>query len=133
DRAQPYAGQQHQQEVDVAQARKEQRGHQGGRDDDEPAHGGGALFFHLAFQPKVAYGLPHLHALEQPHDALAEPQRDHQREDQGHAGAEADVVEHTASREVERKALYQVVQHYFRISSSVSRSTSTSSKWWRTP
>ena len=76
-------GDNHQDDVDVTDAGKEQHGNQDGHDDDDAAHGGDTL---LLFTVGVDGGVAHLlidflaaHKLDK---ILAKPRRDDQREDE---------------------------------------------------
>ena len=133
DGAQPHRYEQHHLGVDVGQVGKQQRRNQDGREDDEAAHGRGALLVHLAFQPEVAHDFTYLLELQPFDDALAKEDANDQRRDQAHARAERDVLEQACAGHVHHgiEVGEEVVQHQAGLKAF--RSSSRSSKSWRTP
>ena len=55
-----YGGDDHEDHIDAVELTDEQAGKEGGQDDDDASHGGGARLLALSFQAQLADGLPNL-------------------------------------------------------------------------
>ena len=113
DGAEPHRAEDHQLGVDVGEVREQQRWQKNRAEDDEAAHGGGALLVHLAFQAEVSNDFAHLLQLQTLDDALAKQNPHHQRRHQAHARAEGHEAEQAGAWQVVHLAEggEEVVEH----------------------
>ena len=111
--AQPDGCDNHQDEIDVAQAAKQQYGHKHGNDDDDATHGRHAEFVHaVRINLRITLRLGDVAALHEPDEVTAEPCRYGKGENQGQQGAERDVVPHARAGNAELvKKTEEIVQH----------------------
>ena len=92
EESQPYRGDDHQDEVDVAQAAEQQHGDEDGDDDDDAAHRRHTYLLHAkGVDARVALHLGDLLAFQKLDKLLAKPCRDDQREDERQQCPERDV------------------------------------------
>ena len=113
DGSKPHGAQDHELGVHVGQVREQQGRDEDGPEDDESAHGGGALLVHLAFKPQVPHDFAHLLQLESLNDPLAKQDAHQEARQQAHPGPEGHEIEQTQARQVVEFAEggEEVVQH----------------------
>ena len=80
-------------DVGIVQFRPEEGGGQGGEDDHQAAHGGGAVFGEMGLGAFLPDGLADLHGLELPDEPGAHRQGDDQGGEHGENGPEGDIPE----------------------------------------
>ena len=97
----PHGGEKEQLHVDVAEVADQQGAHQQRCDDDDAAHGRGALFLHLAFQAEVAYGLADLGLLQAADDGSAGEECEEHAYHHGRYGPERQERHQVVAREVD--------------------------------
>ena len=116
DKSQPYAGDDHQLDVDVVEPSEQKDRHEDRQQDDHAAHGRGAALLELSLQTEVADLLADLLAAQEVDDLAAENDDDQQREDDRRRGAERDVLEHARAGQVVGfvQILEDVIEHIVR-------------------
>ena len=98
--AEPHGGHQHQNHVDVGEVAHQQAGEHRGHYYYDATHGGGAGFLHLPLEVEVAHNLSYLHPLQPVDNLASEHHGDEQRHEQGHSGAEGEVVHQSRAGDV---------------------------------
>ena len=110
--AEPERGNDHQDDVDIVEPAEEQRRDQDSREDDQPAHRGGALLGEHALDGVGSHGIADLLLPQEGDDLPTDDDGDDQADDDGKGGAGADVIEYRRPAEVLRgEVVEEVVQH----------------------
>ena len=98
EQPQPHGGDDHQDEIDIAQTAQQQHGNQDGHDDDDTAHRWHANLLHAErIDLGVALGLGDLLALEVLDEVLTKPCRYGQTQDERQQCTEGDVAPHVGT------------------------------------
>ena len=113
DAAEQHGHEEHALDVDVGEVGQEQGRNEDGTQDDDAAHGRGALLLHLAFESEVADDFAYLLELEPFDDAPSRQDGDEQGQHCGGGGPETDVLEQADSWDVRNllEMVEEVVQH----------------------
>ncbi len=116
--------------VDIGEIAEQEHAGEDGQDDNDAAHGGGALLLDLVGQAQVPDGFANLLPLQESDDALTGNHGDEHSRYRCHHGAEAQVVHQSYAGEIGSDGLQilkEMINH-FRMSLKVSSTISFSSK-----